>query len=101
MKVKKEKDLNENENDSLDLKQRMIKLFFNRRIVEFENPADMKRCKLTWNSISYVVSIENEIVHDTLKCLRRKREDQLKMVREIKQAQLAVNEQMAKYSRPK
>ena len=55
---------------------------------------DIARCKLICSKTSCKMSISKEVVESTLTFLRRKREDQLKMVREIKQVQFSGAEKM-------
>ena len=55
---------------------------------------DIIRCKLTGSLKSYTISISKEVVENTLDFLRRKRENQLKMVREIKQVQFSGSEKL-------
>ena len=55
---------------------------------------DIIRCKLAGSLKSYSISVSKEVVENTLDFLRRKRENQLKMVREIKQVQFSGSEKL-------
>ena len=74
--------------------------WFSRRpvLMDYE---DMKRCKLDCKLIRClsVLTVSNEVAKATLETLRRKREDHLKMIREIKEIQYAGTEKMAKFAK--
>ena len=62
---------------------------------------DKKRCKLDCKLVQWlcVLTVSNEVAKATLETLRRKREDHLKMIREIKEIQYAGTEKMAKFAK--
>ena len=78
------------------------KKLFSRRLVEMEKE-DMKRCKLDCMLVKCwsrrMLTVSDEVAKATLETLRGKREDHLKMVREIKEIQYAGTEKMAKFAK--
>ena len=64
-------------------------------------PEHLKECRLDCRIVKCLnmLSISDEVAKATLETLRRKRDDQLKMVREIKEIQHAGTEKMAKYAK--
>ena len=74
--------------------------WFSRRPV-FMGDKDKKRCKLDCKLVQWlcVLTVSNEVAKATLETLRRKREDHLRMVREIKEIQYAGTEKMAKFAK--
>ena len=61
--------------------------------------ASRKKCKLITKGKKVVLTVTKEVVDSTLETLRKKREDHLKMVREIKNIQLQGADRMAKFSK--
>ena len=96
--------------DSTDLRHRQILMkadkekpknsCLSRRPVIMK-PEDLKECRLDCRIVKCLnmLSISDEVAKATLETLRRKRDDQLKMVREIKEIQHAGTEKMAKYAK--
>ena len=72
--------------------------FLGRKPIEMDI-ASRKKCKLITKGKKVVLTVTKEVVDSTLETLRKKREDHLKMVREIKNIQLQGADRMAKFSK--
>ena len=97
MKVRKEED-DEKNNCCWNLSSLMDLLlkFLGRKPIEM-NEYTRKKCKLITKGKKVVLTVTKEVVDSTLETLRKKREDHLKMVREIKKIQWQGADRMAKF----
>ena len=75
--------------------------FHSRRGIEFKNKNAKRACNVGTIWEGFMVSITKDVLKDTLDYLRRKRENQLRMVREIKKVQHSGAEKLAEYSKAK
>ena len=99
MKVRKEED-DEKNNCCWNLSSLMDLLlkFLGRKPIEM-NEYTRKKCKLITKGKKVVLTVTKEVVDSTLETLRKKREDHLKMVREIKNIQWQGEDRLAKFSK--
>ena len=75
--------------------------FLGRKPIEMDNTS-RKKCKLITKGKAVgavVLTVSTDVLDSTLETLRRKREDYLKMVREIKKIQWQGADRMAKFSK--
>ena len=99
MTVQKEED-DEKNNSCWNLSSRMDLLlkFLGRKPIGM-NEYTRKKCKLITKGKKVVLTVTKEVVDSTLETLRKKREDHLKMVREIKNIQWQGEDRLAKFSK--
>ena len=100
MKVRKEEQDDEESKcccTSPSLMDLLLK-FLGRKPIEMENTS-LKKCRLITKGKAVVLTVSTDVVDSTLETLRRKREDYLKMVREIKKIQWQGADRMAKFSK--
>ena len=74
----------------------LLQKFFSQKEAVFPNKSDRAKCKLYGLTRHYIITISKDAIAATLLYLRRKRDTQLQIVREIKKGRMVLTaDQMA------